>query len=792
MEFQAPASAPAFEGANPMRVARSRLGALARWIGELASDRRSALRIVYVYDTDVITTYSRPELGAPYFALLRDEATARRDFHKPAVERAALLCTTEVLLAEIVGNHVVWERGDPALNCPAHADELADVSNAVVAGAVGQVPNLRTELRRNFEALETADSGAAIDSLVDTVITRIAASAPRVFQAMRLDAAFRADRIFSVDGFRLPATTDQGLPFYFPSSIDPDSGDFVDDILKISRELEKVLSARAKAVEFDPRHLRADAHALAHLCWLNQQLEGSSSDVRVRFVTGAPQLHRLCEFPEAWVGQVPAPILGKLESLLPDLRALIRHPLAFVDESLGVPLDLWLSDRLPALLPDDQGSTDLVEATALELHALLTAARARQAVSPERHWLSGVLADVIGGRDWDETIQKRVESLLPRFLASLAVLQRPLRANGSVSRNLPPLVFESFEACDRFCTRLYVHYPHGPDAMAEAKEGLTEVIASDRSLYTPLIALALWRAADRDWARARVMSRAAVELADRYVQERADSDSGASREDDPETSMIFGEEALYLYAVATRLTAGAGHRKQDAASDLDEALAVLNRARERMSAFFRSVRGVQRVDRRFDSEEISVKLSKHLFARLGKQFEMPRTGEKELFDQAWLLFDRHVADQIDSEAVQYGHEYVLQQLCVSMVQLVLLDRYAVSGQEVFPIVATTWSEASNYSAKVIRVRDEFEAQCNRLENKARDKAACPIPVVSSFVSVVRLALRLEFAPSPTIREGIQSQKALNEFIAAKHRVATIDELRFNFLRKVIERRLPRL
>ena len=103
MEFQAPPSAPAFEGANPMRVARSRLGALARWIGELASDRRSALRIVYVYDTDVITTYSRPELGAPYFALLRDEATARRDFQKPAVERAALLCTYDLRQQDLGG-----------------------------------------------------------------------------------------------------------------------------------------------------------------------------------------------------------------------------------------------------------------------------------------------------------------------------------------------------------------------------------------------------------------------------------------------------------------------------------------------------------------------------------------------------------------------------------------------------------------------------------------------------------------------------------------------------------------
>lgn len=779
------------ENAASVSAARDRLRTVGRWIGEWNRDAQSGHRIVCVFDTDVLTMYSRADRSASYCALLREEGASRRDLGRRSAERNGLLREAEVRLAEIIGNHIVWRRADPALNSPAHADELADVCNAVFGGAIAEVPALKDRLRECFHEVSlTADVGAIPEMRIDRILSDLSAKAPRVFEALRLEAAFASDRIFSVDAYAGGQKDPSAAgAVRMPSGFNVETGDFIDDILVLARQLETVLAARAHAGEFDSRRMRADARALAHLCWLNQQLEGECRNERVRFVTGAPQLHRLCDFPFAWEGQVPPRIKTTLEALVPELRALIRHPIAFVDDSLDIRLGAWLSDRLPDGTMDRADGMRLLHSAAEELADLLRAARAREAVSADWRWLQEVVADIEQAGDWNETLGRRLDALLPRFLASLAVLQRPSSRTDSVSRNLPPLVFSAFPACHRFCDQLYADHASKAIAADAAKARLAEVIESDSSLYTPLIAVALWRAADRDWHRVRVMSRAAVEIADQCVESRAREGNQERRA--RTTDAIYGEEALYLYAVATRLTAGSGHRKLDASADLQDALDALSRARKRVEQFRRSD-GLKSLDRRFDSEEVSIQLTQILFARLGRQGDAVREHEKTLFEKTWEVLMAHLSDDAGRKQSLYQYEYVLQQLCVSMAQLVLLDRYAVSGNEVFPILAKTWSEQAPYVERILRLRDEFSLQCRRLKNAPRDPGSDVLPVASSFVTLVWLSFDLDVSEQIQEHEAQQLLNDLRACTSPRHHVAAIDEARFNFLSKIAQRRLGRL
>lgn len=762
-----------------VEVARERLRRLAGWIGELADDGGRGVDSVYVFDTDVIVMYGLPQSCAQYCALLRDERTSKTEQRHKSVGKQSPFAEAEVLLADLLGSFLVWERLAPALNSPAHVNELADVCSAIFYEAIAEREGAIQKIRECIDAIADSGEEGVLEERITRILNALKEVAPRMLEAIRLNAAFQNERIYSVEGFRLEARGGAGQAAYLPAAIDPQTGDLLEDIHTLSRQLEKVLVSRAKASEFAPRKIHADALALAHLCWMNQQLEGVGSPVRVRFVTGAPQLHRLCAPLASWEGHVSAEVLGLFERLQPELRALIRHPLAFVDESLGFSLGVWLNDRIPGDTLGEHDCHAILESTAEELVDLLRTALARKVVSPERHWLADVLQGRRLNQDWDILLKERIDALLPQFLAGLAVLQLGNYKGGEVSRNLPPLILTPFKVCEQFCECLYARHTMKSSEGLGPKERLAEVIANDASLYTPLIAIAMWCAAERDWLRARVMASAAVEVADR-LRSAEQGGGGKAQESHPE---VLGEEALYLKAMAIRLTAGLGHRKSDALSDIEDALKSLDGARERYREGG-EVAGNGAM-RRFDSEEISIRLTRHLFARLGKRAEVSRDEEQRLFDWAWERLEEHRDDEMGKARNRYLHEYVLQQLCVSMAQLVLIDRYGVSGDEVFLIVSSTWSETEQYRSKVAEVWQVFHDQCESLDHGAGSEL---VPVVSSFVGLVKIAFGLEFETSlPVARKNCLAEM-VREFSGVRHRVAAIDSLRANFLSKITERK----
>ena len=138
----------------------------------------------------------------------------------------------------------------------------------------------------------------------------------------------------------------------------------------------------------------------------------------------------------------------------------------------------------------------------------------------------------------------------------------------------------------------------------------------------------------------------------------------------------------------------------------------------------------------------------------------------------------------------YTHEFVLQQLLTTMAQCVLLDRYGVLGTEVYPILAETWSEDEAVKRRVAEVREALAIQCTRLNEPP--KAGVRFRYLVHWSKQYGWSLISE-VHEPQRAAGIKERRALRDrlsmcLVETQH-VASIDELRFNFLGKIAQRRL---
>lgn len=699
--------------------ARVRLAQVGGWIEEFGAAQAPERRLIHVIDTDIVTLYSSPERMAHYCSLLRSEPSARLDLRRPPSERQTLFVEAETLLADVLGNHLVWGREQPAFTSPAHRDELLGVLTAVFVAASGQQASLEVEVQRAFRELPSLDDGTASESkaaliagYVDDLLNRLQVEAPQLMESLRLSAGLDRSRIYSIDLFRSPDPNDR-LPLGFlPAAQDAEGGDFREEILAIARDIERLMIFGGSFSASKRLRVRSDSRALAHLCWLNQQLDVGGSPLRVRFVTGAPHLHQLRE-DSSWAQRLPPRLRQIFELLRADLRELIHHPLCFVDDPelqqlLGLAgadsgdtgkLGVWLRDRLDkprrasaeAIASDAE--SELLTHAVSELIRLLKAARARQSFAPDKAWLATLVRDILAAKRerWDTLLKDSIQRILPSFLASLATLQapeRPTQPERGIARNLPPLRFDRFVVCQSFCNELYRDHSAGGFDPEALRARLTQVIDADHTLYSPLIAIAMWRAAERDWPRARVMAKAALEVANRHIAARQqplpDVDNG-----------IFGEESAFLHAVAIRITAGQGRADETALDDLNAAERELTIAEDRQRDF-RQSRGEASPtsDNRFAAERLSLHLTGRLLGRLARLAASEQRSEQSLFDDAWALFQ-----SLDGLAQSYLDDYVRQQVLTTLAQVVLLDRYGVSGMEIYPIVQTTLVGVGRIRAK---------------------------------------------------------------------------------------------
>lgn len=826
------------EGSRDYRAAtqsaRERLAEVGAWVEEFSSDfsGENAASVIYVFDTDVITMYSRPSLQSNYAALLRSEQTAR------TAMRARLdglpssdLDECELVLADLLGNYIVWGRQQPALNSPVHADELASVCIQVWLAAKKQMPALHDRLRKDFVNLKDTfpsekDENSKrdwIEGKVNGTLKKLTGETPEVVEALRLQQAFDGNRIYSIEGHRLSLG---GLieQEFLPSAYD-ESGDLRPEIYALGKQLLQILVSGYSMSEYRVKKMRDDATAIAHLSWLNQQLDAMGRSERVRLVTGSPHLHRLKDTEHFPKSRLSPELWKTLNKLAPELKCLLRHPLGFLEDrgirtlltleqgqfgegDVGGRLGAFLADRInrgqahEALDGEvassehddyhpqkDGGETqELFIGAVNDCTNLLRAALARQFVQPEKSWVSQIISDILASNasEWDDIIKGHISSLLPKFLASLATIQANPRGH-KVSRNLPPLCLVSPQVSSSLCDSLYQDHSNASGLTITSRELLEKVIAEDRSFYTPLLMIALSRAMERDWNGAKKMAHAACKIADSIVTARKASADGI-----PEA--IYGEEAYYLSAITRRLTAGKIGNPY-AIKSLDVALADIEIAMKRAEEFCAEYdcSFAKNLDARHSSEKISIELTKRFYKRLGEKAEFNAACERELFDRGFALLETLLKGSAPISEQDYLTQYIHQQICLSLAQLVMLDRYAVSGMEVFPIVSKTWSEADGYPMKLEELWQAFNSQCEFLGTDVHKGGASTKPtlVVSSLVRLVWKTLALELRKVSCAEcEAVKSD--ITKSASQNHYVAGIDPVRFNFLHKIAMRRLSAL
>ena len=131
---------------------------------------------------------------------------------------------------------------------------------------------------------------------------------------------------------------------------------------------------------------------------------------------------------------------------------------------------------------------------------------------------------------------------------------------------------------------------------------------------------------------------------------------------------------------------------------LDDIETAMKREREYRAEYDGS--SAQNLDACHISEKISIELTVRFYKRLGEQAEFNAMQEKELFDRGFALLETLTENYVAISGQNYLIQYVQQQLCVSLSQLALLDRYAVSEMEIFPIVLQIWSAADDYPARL--------------------------------------------------------------------------------------------
>lgn len=742
--------------------------------------------------------YSDPRRGSHYCSLLRDQETIQKSTRNQ--HEHALFSPSEILLADVLGNHILWNRSEPALNCPAHADELATVSTQIYLKAISEIDDTKEKLKEEFTLIESEYIEKITRSsdevkqrwLKEKIYSALSTHSPQVMQGLRLIAALRHDRAYSIENFRLPKDAtdahDSLSTEFFPSAFDARTGDFKPEIRKNANEIEKFLIQGSRNSDYRLQNIRNDALALAHLCWLNADLGGKSSSVQVRFVTGAPHVHRLRSLDSSLCG------------LAEELKHLIRHPLGLIDEiemSDGH-LGRWLQDRIspngengdssftplsslssPSPESTGDGTADendvLIKELLTELEDLLKTNHVYRTIAPDliSQWIGEIIGDSISAQaaNWSSILSSRMDSLRSSFVANIFTLQSNVILSDNIARNLPPLDLPPETSYSRFCHRLYKEHARISQIEKEINLGdeIEEIIQEDSSDYTPLLAAALWRAAGKNWYQTRSLTRAAIGS----VSSTGSKSGDEGRDGDG--------DARYLHAVALRITAGTTSKRRSHA-EKDPFETDINNA-------FMDFEKIQKKNYKHHSEMISLKITLQIHERLTKRSgDKNKSKEKEIFDAAQELSKNISLDTNFLNTNSYTYHYTLQQCYVAMAHAIFLDRYALSGEQVFSLTATTWSKSHDYEKSIARLHQDYCSHCHLLTSPEIKKSHGPIPVVSSLVKVVLAILSIELnANRINIKEKEQIKKELSHDLSPKHHVATIDAARFSFFKKIAER-----
>ncbi len=674
-------------------------------LAELAPDGRLNL---YAVDSDVVYMFMAPDKLHHYGALLRYDGEAR---HLEDRELQVL----ESKLVEFLGNLIFFQLqpdcaplliGDHAIELQKILTDAGEDAMRILrnwetitlqlkksAGDVTSVSRERLQDAANIVEHGAAGAPAAaadINALLGDIHASLRGDGA-IGKLFRFDLLASADRLKHLD--RLAVCNADGSASALPAPVTPD-GKYIAPVSRLAaRLLQRMTQLDSIGTPARKLTMKGDAVVLAHLAWLNEQLD--RDEYYMETAQGRRRVGRLLLISGSQL--LPRAIrdlgLAELERCVFTPLSLLGHRLMddYVQSSgVDAPpprqgtggvsasslinfLDSMRMSLAQAIREDDYNKIGETLGRVRGEHSrLIDSWQGRQLFGEHSRpdGVSAAIADLHRQGFELEGLEGFMQRLSVKawqaFARSITLLgfKRADRA-GVVQRNLPPLLLAGYPKAARLAAELYRFVHHsafGQEAESPMSAGtILAVTNEDPSHYTEFLCYALWALAHRLLRSAQGCAELALSIAD---QEPADAPRSAKR-----------LEALYLRAHVMKLRALTADELAAARQGLDE--------------WRRDAPGHGGIDRasaiRVDGELFSIDCHACFvtaFGSSGKVVPAPhvRTRQhcRQTFQHGQALLQSLDAAPDRSHLGEYLGEFVRQQVLVNLVQLALLCRFGVT------------------------------------------------------------------------------------------------------------------
>lgn len=438
-----------------------------------------------------------------------------------------------------------------------------------------------------------------------------------------------------------------------------------------------------------PTNNAVDAAVLGRLEWINRHYINNNDKIRLCLVTGDTHIERVASQRSFGNATFASQFIRNPNCFLSDDDFPMRAGLEStqIEETYrtgvtGLKLPLW--DWIPIVFPPQGSPLSEFASTTSQKNIVREANRARQqftryitssAATSDR--LSQAVNKHLEAAKYIHIpeVRKNFEELKEEFslICQDALIRFGISGalagfwsldyrNRRVERSIPCVKFDSLPKATALVQRLRDASSFQYIQSQLCRSRIDELKPDDKANYITLIVFALAFAFAGEWQTALTIGRAAVAAATQY-QYRA-RHSGTT---------IKGDEAAYLCAVFSRLTAKDKSRLEDAKEWLYEAERRQKKPPIRASLKDLDVNTYR--DPRFQAEDLAIRLSQRLFAEMENE-----RGRTDTAAQLALTWDpaKECEKYIEaykaaaSESIENIKTYVLEQLAINFLQWQLL------------------------------------------------------------------------------------------------------------------------
>jgi len=629
-----------------VRDAAVQLRFMSPWFEDRRFEKRGG-RLLYAVDADVFTVYGAPhqraglELGRVFFDDDADLSAA---------------------LAQRLTDHIFFRLtpAKPLLIAPPMQEDIASVLHGLFSKFGSEPPSLDIDfakLQKNVEQLRTIGIAPSDHNSIYNLILKF------VYLQTGSAATYRAlARLVALDRIAGPEAV---IRYYadvptLARVLQPfrKLHDIFDHI-KLRETWSKRLTEHRKLGERRRENLERDADCIARIDIWNRQLE--KSNIRILYITGAPSIHEavLRNSPEGSFIRHPRYFLAN-ESLFREFQRVdlpssesgffgwlqtfvgsISNAARFDSDR---PFDLNSSYLEAVVRAEDQNIRSSLEMqdrwrdfTREFREAYRPPDRVQdQIISDVSNQLSGIktltewnkLRDQLDAQIQDITAKAWDDCFFIATRTGFAVRSETTGRATTPARTVPPIYFDSWPKTRAFIRKLSRWHEPGDFERDVYERGVNDVRSDDPSGYAYYLAHAALFSGRGEWRTAAALCDHAITVA-----------PGLGKKIDTQAN---GREAHYLGGYSRR------HTVRDP-NELDALYAYVRRAKEIYREEQKKRPGLDAIGERFDSEELSIDLTRLMFERYTRPLEDLRTdfvkSAEELLSKILALKIR-VADRI--------------------------------------------------------------------------------------------------------------------------------------------------